>query len=66
MLTRATPAIGMSKVVQMGAEVNCSKDHYLKKKGPLHGLWLPCGNKGPVLPDHLASRQNQKSWCFLM
>lgn len=43
MLTRAKPATGTYEVVQMGTEVNCSKDDDLKEKGPLHGLCCHVG-----------------------
>lgn len=48
----------------MGTELNCSKDSYVKEKGLLHGLLLPCKNRGPVLPNHPVSRENLEILMF--
>lgn len=36
----------MYQAGQMGAEVNCSRDHYVNEKGLLRGLSLPCRTRG--------------------
>lgn len=65
MLTRAKQATGMYPTVQMGTKVNGSKDNCLKEKGLLHGLLLPCGKRGPMLPNHPETRQNPEILTFI-
>lgn len=57
MLPGARQTIEMHKVVQIRAEVNCSKDNLSKGEGATSWPFVAMWNRAPVLRNHPVSRE---------